>query len=106
MRWAGTWPADKRLHLVHHADVGQALIRALRTNGIDGMTFNAADDAPLTAAELHELNGEPLPRDAATRPLDDPWAGNRGHRRGAHVTRIPADLSHRLHGEGRRGGLT
>jgi nucleoside-diphosphate-sugar epimerase len=75
MRWAGTWPAHKRLHLVHHADVGQALIRALRTDGIDGMTFNAADDAPLTAAELHELNGEPLPRDAATRPLDDPWEG-------------------------------
>jgi nucleoside-diphosphate-sugar epimerase len=75
MRWAATWPAHKRLHLVHHADVGQALVRALRTAGIDGMTFNAADDAPVTAAELHDLNGEPLPDDAATRPLEDPWEG-------------------------------
>ena len=24
---------------------------------------------------LHDLNGEPLPEDAATRPLDDPWEG-------------------------------
>jgi hypothetical protein len=39
------------------------------------MTFNAADDAPVTAAELHELNGEPLPNDAAVRPLDDFWQG-------------------------------
>jgi nucleoside-diphosphate-sugar epimerase len=75
LRWATTWPAHQRLHLVHHADVRQALIRALRSPGIDGMTFNAADDAPVTAAELHALNGEPLPEDAATRPLDDPWAG-------------------------------
>jgi nucleoside-diphosphate-sugar epimerase len=75
MRWAANWPAHKRLHLVHHADVGQALIRALRGAGIDGMTFNAADDAPVTATELHDLNGEPLPDDAAARPLDDPWEG-------------------------------
>ena len=75
LMWAGRWPAHQRLHLVHHADVGQALVRALRCAGIDGMTFNAADDAPVTAAELHDLNGEPLPEDAATRPLDDPWMG-------------------------------
>jgi nucleoside-diphosphate-sugar epimerase len=75
LMWAGRWPAHQRLHLVHHADVGQALIRALRSPGIDGMTFNAADDAPVTAAELHDLNGQALPEDAATRPLDDPWMG-------------------------------
>lgn len=75
LRWAASWPAHQRLHLIHHADVGQALTRALRCPGIDGMTFNAADDAPVTAAELHDLNGEPLPDDAASRPLGDPWAG-------------------------------
>jgi nucleoside-diphosphate-sugar epimerase len=75
MRWAATWPAHKRLHLVHHADVGQALMRTLRTAGIDGMTLNAADDAPVTAAELYDLNGEPLPDEAASRPLEDPWEG-------------------------------
>lgn len=75
LRWAAAWPAHQRLHLVHHADVGQALIRALRCSGIDGMTFNVADDSPVTAVELHDLNGQPVPEDAATRPLDDPWTG-------------------------------
>jgi nucleoside-diphosphate-sugar epimerase len=75
LMWARTWPAHKRLHLVHHADVGQSLLRALRAEGIDGMTINIADDAPVTALELHQLNGEPIAEDAANRPLDDPWEG-------------------------------
>ncbi len=73
--WARNWPAHKRLHLVHHADVGQAMLRALRAGGVDGATFNAADDAPVTALELLRLNGEPVPADAASRPLDNPWEG-------------------------------
>jgi nucleoside-diphosphate-sugar epimerase len=75
LMWARQWPAHKRLHMVHHADVGQALVRAIRSDGIDGETFNAADDAPLTALELFGLNGEPLPADANTRALADPWEG-------------------------------
>jgi|SRR5215211_3164935 len=75
LMWARQWPAHKRLHMVHHADVGQALLLALRAGGIDGETFNAADDAPVTALELFELNREPLPGDASTRALDDPWEG-------------------------------
>jgi nucleoside-diphosphate-sugar epimerase len=75
MMWARRWPAHQRLQLVHHADVAQGLLRALRTEGIDGATFNIADDAPATAAELHALNGDELAADAAERPLEDPWAG-------------------------------
>ena len=73
LRWARGWPLHQRLHLVHHADVAQGLIRALRAEGIDGATFNIADDAPMTAFELLALNGEP-PGDE-DRPLEDPWAG-------------------------------
>jgi nucleoside-diphosphate-sugar epimerase len=73
--WARDWPAHKRLHLVHHADVAQALIRALRAAGIDGATFNAADDAPVSALELLQLNAEPVPAGFADRPLEDPWEG-------------------------------
>jgi nucleoside-diphosphate-sugar epimerase len=73
--WARGWPAHKRLHLVHHADVGQALVRALHADGLDGATFNIADDAPVTAFELMRLAGEPIDGDAAERPLDDPWEG-------------------------------
>jgi nucleoside-diphosphate-sugar epimerase len=73
--WARDWPLHKRLHLVHHADVGQALLRAVRANGVDGEIFNVADDAPVTALELLDLGGEPIAEDAASRTLDDPWEG-------------------------------
>jgi nucleoside-diphosphate-sugar epimerase len=73
--WARDWPLHKRLNLVHHADVGQALLRAVRANGVDGEIFNVADDAPVTACELLNLNGEPIAEEAASRRLDDPWEG-------------------------------
>jgi nucleoside-diphosphate-sugar epimerase len=75
LMWAREWPAHKRLHMVHHADVGQALIRALRADGIDGEAFNVADDAPVSAVELHDLNGEQAGADIAQRVLEDPWEG-------------------------------
>jgi nucleoside-diphosphate-sugar epimerase len=75
LMWARQWPAHKRLHMVHHADVGQVLVLALRAHGIDGATFNAADYAPVTAFELFELNREPVPSEACSRTLDDPWEG-------------------------------
>jgi nucleoside-diphosphate-sugar epimerase len=75
VRWARDWPLHKRLHLVHHADVGQALLRAVRASGVDGEIFNVADDAPVTALELLGLNGEAAAEDAASRTLDDPWEG-------------------------------
>jgi nucleoside-diphosphate-sugar epimerase len=75
MMWAREWPAHKRLHLVHHADVAQAVSRAVHAEGLDGQTFNVADDAPVTAAEVHELNEEPLAPGAAARLLEDPWEG-------------------------------
>jgi nucleoside-diphosphate-sugar epimerase len=75
LRWARGWPAHKRLHLVHHADVAQSLLRMLHAHGIDGGVFNVADDAPLTAFELLDLNGERPAADAATRVLEDPWEG-------------------------------
>jgi nucleoside-diphosphate-sugar epimerase len=73
--WTREWPAHRRLHLVHHADAGQGLLRALRADGVDGAAFNIADDAPVTALELHALNGEEISAEAASRPLDDPWDG-------------------------------
>jgi nucleoside-diphosphate-sugar epimerase len=84
-----TWPSHRRLHLVHHADAGQAFRRALHTEGADGRAFNVADDAPVTAAELHRLHGRPLDPEAAARPLEDPWADI------VDTTRIRVDLSFR-----------
>ena len=75
VRWAGSWAAHQRLQMVHHADVAQALVRVLYSADAAGRTYNVADDAPVTAVELHQLNGVPVPAEPADRPLTDPWEG-------------------------------
>lgn len=75
MRWAGSWATHQRLHMVHHADVAQGLLRVLYSADAAGRTYNIADDAPVTAVELHQLNGVEVPADMAGRPLSDPWEG-------------------------------
>lgn len=75
LRWAADWAAHQRLQMVHHADVAQGLLRLLYARGIGGRVYNIADDAPVTAAEVHWLNGAELPAGMAERPLPDPWAG-------------------------------
>ncbi len=75
LMWAKDWPAHQRLHMVHHADVACAVLRALRAPGLNGLTVNIGDDAPATSADLHTLNRQQLPEGAADRQLDDPWTG-------------------------------
>jgi nucleoside-diphosphate-sugar epimerase len=70
-----TWPAAKRLHLVHHADVAQAVQLALAAPGIDGRTFNVADDAPATAGEICRLYEQPMSEEGSRVPDADPWEG-------------------------------
>jgi nucleoside-diphosphate-sugar epimerase len=75
LRWAGGWAAHQRMHMVHHADVAQGLLRLLRAPGNGGRAYNIADDAPVTAVELHWVNGVEVPAGSAERPLPDPWDG-------------------------------
>ncbi|MBX6722916.1 MAG: NAD(P)-dependent oxidoreductase [Dactylosporangium sp.] len=86
---ARTWPAHQRLQVVHHADVAQALTRALDTDGVDGRIYNVADDAPITAWELLALGGEAPEAGAADRALADPWQGI------ADTMRIRKELGYR-----------
>ncbi|MDQ0875666.1 nucleoside-diphosphate-sugar epimerase [Paenibacillus sp. V4I3] len=51
------WNLAKRLHMVHHADVSQALLLAACMHGIDGNIYNVADDSPITVEELFRLHG-------------------------------------------------
>lgn len=67
------WSPERRLQMVHHADVGQALLRALTAEGIDGRIYNIADDAPMTAFELAELERLPAPDANAGTKDFDPW---------------------------------
>ena len=47
-----------RMHMVHHADVAQALTLLLHTDGLDGETFNVADDAPISMYEIADSAGK------------------------------------------------
>ncbi|RAG80776.1 NAD(P)-dependent oxidoreductase [Streptacidiphilus pinicola] len=74
-RFIADWPAHRRLPMVHHADVAQALFRALRTPGIEGRQYNAADDAPVTSWDIHRINGWTFPEANADALDPDPWNG-------------------------------
>jgi nucleoside-diphosphate-sugar epimerase len=69
------WHSAKRLQMVHHADVAQGLILALRAENVAGEVFNIADDSPVTLSEVLRLAGRPVPAELADQPLDDPWFG-------------------------------
>lgn len=73
---AAHWAAHQRLPMVHHADVAQAVLRAIRTPGIAGRVYNVGDDAALTAVELFALTGREFDLQAAAgRSVEDPWLG-------------------------------
>ncbi|GKQ41433.1 NAD(P)-dependent oxidoreductase [Streptomyces sp. A012304] len=73
--WARDWAATQRLHMGHHMDVAQGLLRVLHAPGTAGRIYNIADDAPVTAVELHQLNGVEIPEELYTRADPDPWFG-------------------------------
>ncbi|GAB2752072.1 NAD-dependent epimerase/dehydratase family protein [Streptomyces bullii] len=75
LRWAAHWAAGQRLHMGHHADVAQGLLRLLYAPGTVGRIYNIADDAPVTAVDLHQLNGVEVPAELSTRTDPDPWFG-------------------------------
>ena len=81
LMWARNWAASQRLQMVHHADVAQGLLRLLHAPGVGGRIYNIADDAPVTAVELHQLNGVDVPAEAYTRTDPDPWFGITSTRR-------------------------
>lgn len=73
LTWAGHWAAAQRLHMGHHADVAQGLLRILHAPGIGGRIYNIADDAPVTAVELHQLNGADIPAELHERTDPAPF---------------------------------
>jgi len=68
--------SGSRMHMVHHLDVAQALLLLLHTDGLDGETFNLADDAPITLYELAASCGRAEDTfDPGEGPLADPFEG-------------------------------
>ncbi|OON76977.1 NAD-dependent epimerase/dehydratase family protein [Streptomyces tsukubensis] len=74
MAWAPNWPAMRRLHMGHHADVAQGLQRLLYAPGARGV-YNIADEAPVTTVDLYQLNGAQVPAEAYEKVDPDPWVG-------------------------------
>ncbi|MFJ4684814.1 NAD-dependent epimerase/dehydratase family protein [Streptomyces sp. NPDC091377] len=74
LRWAAHWAGTQRLQMAHHLDVAQGIARLLWAPGATGV-YNIADDTPVTAVELHQLNGVEPPADSHTRTDPDPWSG-------------------------------
>ncbi|MFZ4450764.1 NAD-dependent epimerase/dehydratase family protein [Salibacterium aidingense] len=66
------WNPAKRLHMVHHADVSQALMLAASTAGVDGRVYNAGDDAPISIAELFQLHNSEISSEAQQQEFN-PW---------------------------------
>ncbi|RPE44046.1 nucleoside-diphosphate-sugar epimerase [Streptomyces sp. Ag109_O5-1] len=75
LHWAAHWAPAQRLQMAHHADVGQGLMRLLYAPAVSGPLYNIADDAPVTAVELHQLNGVGVPAGMGGRTDRDPWFG-------------------------------
>jgi nucleoside-diphosphate-sugar epimerase len=68
--------SGSRMHMVHHLDVAQALTLLLHTDGLDGETFNLADDAPISLYELADSVGKAADAfEPAEGPLADPFEG-------------------------------
>ncbi len=65
----------QRLHLVHHADVAQAMKLAVRTPGIGGEIYNIGDDAPITLQEIFRITHQTAKLVDPSTPLTDPWSG-------------------------------
>ncbi|MFJ3664993.1 NAD-dependent epimerase/dehydratase family protein [Streptomyces sp. NPDC090106] len=91
MRWAGGWAPAQRLHMAHHVDVAQGLLRVLHAPGIAGRVYNVADDAPVTTVELFGLNGIDVPEELYGNTDPDPWWGI------VSTRRIRRELGYRPH---------
>jgi len=62
------WPAAKRVQMVHHADVAQAVKLTITQNA--GGIYNVTDDAPVTISEPRHLYRLP---DVTDGNISDPW---------------------------------
>jgi nucleoside-diphosphate-sugar epimerase len=96
------WPLHQRFHLVHHADVAQALIRLSMVDELDGAVVNVGDDAPVTALELFSLNGEQPAEDARRPAAAAPVGRDSRHHPVPERAGSAALLPHRVYGQGRQ----
>jgi len=69
------WHPARRLHLVHHADIAQAVKLMIRGSGKGGEIYNVADDAPVTIQEVLRITHQTAKLADPRTPLTNPWIG-------------------------------
>lgn len=69
------WSPAKRLQMVHHADVAQAIMLSLDNTQAGGQIYNVADDSPLPISEIRQLNGQTASDVIEAAEVNDPWEG-------------------------------
>jgi len=70
-----SWPPAKRMHIVHHADVAQAIRLSLEKPQSGGQIYNVADDTPIPISEVREMNGVAEMNVPSEAEVADPWEG-------------------------------
>jgi len=70
-----SWPGEKRLQTVHHADVAQAILLSLTKPEAGGQIYNVADDSPTPIAEIRRMHGLSAAEFPADGEVGDPWEG-------------------------------
>ncbi len=73
LQWFRNWNPKQKIHMVHHADVAQAIMLTADKEGIDGQIYNVADDEPVEAAEIMRLYGESAAENAENREINPAW---------------------------------
>lgn len=86
--YMANWNQLKKMSMVHHQDVGQALLLAAKTPGVGGRIYNVADDNPITLSELYKLCGGP-----EQVPAKDGWLMSNIWELAADTERIKKELN-------------
>ena len=70
-----SWPPAKRLHMVHHADVAQAIMLSLDKSQASRQIYNVADDFPIPISELRKRDSQAASEVSEAAVVSDPWEG-------------------------------
>lgn len=70
LRWFRNWNPSQEMHMVHHADVAQAVELVLNAPTMDGEIYNVADDTPAGAGDILRLFDEDITPEATRLPID------------------------------------
>ena len=73
LSWFRQWNPNQPIHLLHHADVAQAIMLVVGKDGLHGQIYNVADDEPVKVGDVLRVYDEDPVEEAFSRPLNREW---------------------------------